>query len=356
LNDTLSQIEDLYRYNEWANARVFQLCLDLTNAQLDEQREMGFGSLRNTLFHILTAEQIWLERWQVVPWRAFPTDSQGMSLDDIEAQLKQIAQARQQLINAERSDKWNRVVNYKDSRGVEHSEPLRILLLHVANHGTYHRAQALNYLKHLGRTLPVGIDYTLYKLARPSVEQAPESIERFKEVGLEVASAAGWQPRWDRELIEQYTDYTSWANGLIFSTLADADDETIDRDFGIGMGTIRKALTHMLEVDDWWISIWNEGGQEPKSFGRLSLQQLQERSTELHESKRKYIASLDDKSALRVLTARPAGIPYQIRAVESLVQLCCHGTHHRAQLVNMLRQSGRAVPGSDLIVWWRNRT
>lgn len=41
--------------------------------------------------------------------------------------------------------------------------------------------------------------------------------------------------------------------------------------------------------------------------------------------------------------------------VEALMQLCTHGTHHRAQLVNMLRQAGRQVPESDLIAWWRRQ-
>lgn len=354
MNDSITQIEELFRYNDWANGRVFQLCRELPNAQMDEKREMGFGSLRNTLFHILTAEQIWLERWQVVPWRPFPTDSQGMGVDEIEAQLKQIAQARQQLISAERADKLKRVVNYQDSRQVEYSEPLDVLLLHVANHGVYHRAQALNYLKGFGRTLPVGIDFILYKLARPTVDQSPESVEQFKIMGLDVATGSGVQARWDRELGERYIDYGLWANEQIFAALENADDATLDRDFAIGFGTLRKTLTHMLEADARWLSIW-VGGDPVQPLGTLSLDQLRQRAKQLHDDKSKFIANLDEAGAQRVVTARPGGVPFQARVGESVMQVCCHGTHHRAQLVNMLRQSGRPVPASDVTVWWRSR-
>jgi uncharacterized damage-inducible protein DinB len=355
LNDSIALIEDLYRYNEWANARVFEMCLELTNAQLDEEREIGFGSLRNTLFHILTAEQIWLERWQVAPWRPFPSDSQGMSLSEIEAQLKQISQARQQLISSERAEKWKRVVNYKDSRGTEFSEPLDVLLLHVANHGVYHRAQALHYLKGLGRTVPVGIDYALYKLARPSLKQSPESLEAFKKLGLEVATAPGWKPRWDRELVERYTTYDLWANEQIFATLEGADDATLDRDFGMGFGSIRKTLTHLLQAETRCHSLWNDNNPNTQLSEALTLEQLCELAGELGKARAAFVVGLDDAGADRVVTVRPGSIPFDIRVGESLLHLCCHGTHHRAQLVNMLRHSSRTVPGNDVTVWWRSR-
>ena len=56
-------LEDLYGHNDWSNARIVTQCQRLTDAQLDQPREMGFGALRNTLFHILAAEEIWFERW-----------------------------------------------------------------------------------------------------------------------------------------------------------------------------------------------------------------------------------------------------------------------------------------------------
>ena len=35
----------LYAYNQWANEKIVQLCAGLTDAQLDQPKEMGFGTL-----------------------------------------------------------------------------------------------------------------------------------------------------------------------------------------------------------------------------------------------------------------------------------------------------------------------
>lgn len=55
-------IDSQYAYTDWANAKVLSLCTGLSDAQLDRSKEMGFGTLRATLFHILAADTIWLER------------------------------------------------------------------------------------------------------------------------------------------------------------------------------------------------------------------------------------------------------------------------------------------------------
>jgi uncharacterized damage-inducible protein DinB len=53
------------------------------------------------------------------------------------------------------------------------------------------------------------------------------------------------------------------------------------------------------------------------------------------------------------VTVIAGGPQVRFRVLESLVQLCCHGTHHRAQLINMLRHSGVTAPALDYVVWLR---
>lgn len=351
--ETITQIEDLYRYNDWANAKVFAMCQGLSHAQLDEKRDMGLGTLRNTLFHILTAEQIWLERWQVAPWRPFQTDSLGMDIDYIEAQMRQVSQARLQMIKSEKAARWQRVINYKDGKGNPYSNPLDVLLLHVANHSTYHRAQALAYLKSFGKTTPVGIDYLLYKVARPTLDQDPESMAKWKGMGLDVAKSSGWNATWDAQLMDRYVSYGRWATFQILDLLKDADAAALDRDFEFGHGTIRKTLTHILDVEAKWAAILN--GQ-PDSFepaGTLEIAEMSSRFDQLYRQTTERVAKLDDAAAQQVINAAPGGIALKLRVIEALVQLCCHATHHRAQLVNMLRHVDRPTPPSDLIAWWR---
>src|SRR5262245_21747057 len=140
-------IEDLFRYNSWANRRIVALCDGLTDLQLDERRDMGFGSLRNTVFHILVSEETGLERWTSAPWRPFPMEADGLPLCEIAQRLEQVFTERQVLVDRERPERWQRVCEYRDSKGNTYCGRIDDLLLHVANHGIHHRAQALNYLK-----------------------------------------------------------------------------------------------------------------------------------------------------------------------------------------------------------------
>ena len=50
-------------------------------------------------------------------------------------------------------------------------------------------------------------------------------------------------------------------------------------------------------------------------------------------------------------TVRQFGGVERFRIIESLVQICAHGTHHRAQLINMLRHSGVTAPALDYGAW-----
>jgi len=49
-------------HNAWANRRLIDVCSTLTDEQLDTGAEGTFGSIRDTLVHILESEQRYLFR------------------------------------------------------------------------------------------------------------------------------------------------------------------------------------------------------------------------------------------------------------------------------------------------------
>lgn len=347
-------IDDLYQFNSWANDRILALCDGLPDSQLDEPREMGFGSLRNTMFHILAAEEIWLERWTAVPWRPFPTDAAGRSMREIGQRLEQTAKARQELLQRERPDKWQRICEYKDSKGNTYHNRLDGLLLHVANHGIWHRAQALNFLKQFGRTVPGGLDFIFYRLAKPSVVLDPAAVEGMRKFGLEAATGSSPPVEWDAALIRNYFAYGDWCNGRLLDLAAPLDAVALDRTFAMGLGTIRKTALHIADAERWWLKNWTAGpSQFEKAPTTMEIAELRSRWMEIIAERNKFIETLDPASAQRVVTALIGPLSIGLPVIESLVQLCGHGTHHRAQLVNMLRHSGATAPATDYVVWLR---
>ena len=55
------------------------------------------------------------------------------------------------------------------------------------------------------------------------------------------------------------------------------------------------------------------------------------------------------------MTASPTkNKTYTFTLGESMLQLCSHGTHHRAQIANMFRHVGAEVPALDYIAMKRD--
>ena len=59
---TVKDLEGLYEYGYWANRHLFEVISKLTPEQFTQSLGSGFGSIRNTLVHILSAEWGWLDR------------------------------------------------------------------------------------------------------------------------------------------------------------------------------------------------------------------------------------------------------------------------------------------------------
>lgn len=347
-------LETLYAHDAWANDKILKSCAGLSDAQLDQTRELGFGSLRNTLFHILAAEEIWLERWEGRTWRPFETSAAGASLAEIALRLESVATARAVLLDRERADGWRRVVEYKNAQGAAFRNPLADLLWHVANHGIHHRAQALNYLRLFDRKIPGGVDYVFYRLAYPVLEQDAAVAEGFRAYGLEMSSGPGRDLTWDASFVRRYFTYADWANDQLLDATLDLSDEELDRPRSMGWDTLRKTMTHILDAEAWWLRNWTIG---PAAFEKLdsttTLARLREEWRRVRGERDRFVESLDDAGAARVVTALVGAAPVRISVVESLLQLCGHGTHHRAQWINMLRASQVTPPGVDVIVWLR---
>ena len=343
-------IEDLFAYNDWANQKILSLCDGLTDEQIDTPREMGFGTLRATLFHILTAEIIWMERFQGVPWREFPTDPSGMSVTEIAAGLVDVANRRRELIRDGQDTRWNQQVQYQDSKKTPYDHVLFDLLLHVANHGVHHRAQALNYLKKFDRTVVAGIDYCFYRLANFSLKQTPEAIGGLTEYGLSVSEPTDQPCPWDPSIAKRFYEYHDWAIGQVLQFADDLDDAALDRDFDMGLGSIRKTLLHLIDAETWWTTNWTQGPNPfPESPADTTVSQLRAKWSELAGRRNEFIASVDESESQRIIEVLAGGPPTRFKVGETIPHVAIHGTHHRAQLINMLRHVDATHSNIDLL-------
>lgn len=353
----VSIYQDLFDHNDWAHARIFAMCDGLSDEQLDRSRAMGLGSLRNTLFHNLEAEKLWLERWQGQAWRPLQVDARGASVAEIAQQAAQVAEKRNALIRHESRSGFSRVVQFQDLRRRAWSFPVGRLLHHVANHGVHHRAQALSFLRSFERTVPAGLDYLFWKLARPSCTLPEQSVEPLRAYGLEAAAAQGKMPEFDRDTVQAYFDYGDWAMRQVLLVAEPLNDAQLDQPFEMGPGSLRKTLEHLLNAERWWNANWaKDHSPFPKYDVPLSLSEMKSQLGGISEQRNEFVQSLDEGTASRIVNITAGGPPTCLRVTESMLQLGSHGTHHRAQCLNMLRQLKVVPPAIDLIDWLRANT
>jgi uncharacterized damage-inducible protein DinB len=154
-------LRQIYDYNFWARDQQLAVCAGLSEEQLSRPLGSSFGSLHDTLKHIVGAEWVWMERIdgrqaRSVPW--YPEVSSLESLRGrwslVEAELRRfVAQVTPQALAAP--------LTYVNFKGETWTYPLWQTLLHLPNHGTYHRGQVTMALRQLGAT-PPAIDFLVY--------------------------------------------------------------------------------------------------------------------------------------------------------------------------------------------------
>jgi uncharacterized damage-inducible protein DinB len=158
--DTLHHI----RFNRWATALTIESVRPLTSEELDRPIGGSYGTLRGTLAHIYMGDQIWWDRLQGRPTGGL-SDYQPPA-DRAPWEEEWLALLDRYIEWAQAAD-WNQVISYRFISGDQYQSPIWQILLHLTNHGSYHRGQVSNMLRQLGRT-PAKQDLIVYYRDHPS--------------------------------------------------------------------------------------------------------------------------------------------------------------------------------------------
>jgi len=144
-----SYFQKLYRYNQWANTGICQHLKALSNVPPEVSKRFS---------HIVSAEEIWYNRIEPLgfgPLALFEIQP----LEVLEPRLN--ASARRWLELVEQTIDFELLINYRNLAGQAFESSLCDILIHVANHGTYHRGQiAILLRQHSLEPLPT--DFIVY--------------------------------------------------------------------------------------------------------------------------------------------------------------------------------------------------
>lgn len=134
---------DFFRQNEWANLTLLEACRGLTEEQLDATSTGTYGSIRDTLIHILSAEAGYARTLGREPSPRARYDDPWPGFDA----LVEMASAAADALVAVSKTESDRVVRTGDQRfDVEAG----VILVQAFHHSTEHRSQINTILTTLG--------------------------------------------------------------------------------------------------------------------------------------------------------------------------------------------------------------
>lgn len=140
----------LAAYNLWAHRQLLDVISLLPEAQQKASLPSSFSSLHDTIIHLWNAESIWWQRLRLQELIISPGDKFiGTTKEAGEQLLMQSRQWHEWIYNAQ-EHKLQHVFQYQNSKKEQFKQPVYQMLLHLFNHGTYHRGQLVNMLRQLG--------------------------------------------------------------------------------------------------------------------------------------------------------------------------------------------------------------
>ncbi|HKW95551.1 MAG TPA: DinB family protein [Methylomirabilota bacterium] len=163
----LEQVATMYRYNEWANQRILDTSEKLTPAQYRLDAGASFGSVHDTLVHIIGAEWLWLSRWKGTSPPALPSPDAFADLGAVRRRWAEIAAETRAFVAALTEPTLERVVAYLSTEGQRWAYPLWQQMLHQVNHGTQHRSEVAMALTRFDHS-PGWLDFLYFVDVEPS--------------------------------------------------------------------------------------------------------------------------------------------------------------------------------------------
>jgi len=154
---------DLAQYNQWANARIYDAVRHMPDEAYRQNRGMFFGSIHNTLNHLIVGDRFWLFR--ITGEGAMPDSLDQVlyeSFDELEAARQEEDRRIFDVLSGFDEVRLQGDLTYSDTKGVVRSKPFIWVWGHIFNHQTHHRGQIHSGITQAGFDAPI-LDMTYFR-------------------------------------------------------------------------------------------------------------------------------------------------------------------------------------------------
>lgn len=137
-------------YNCWAHQKIIDVILALPEEKQVTEIPSSFKTLQLTLLHMWDAESIWWQRMKLHERFVRPSENfRGVTRDVANGLVSQSKLWENWVANTT-DFALDHVFQYLNNNKQPTKMQVGQMILHVFNHGTYHRGQLVNMLRQLG--------------------------------------------------------------------------------------------------------------------------------------------------------------------------------------------------------------
>ena len=127
--------------------------------------------------------------------------------------------------------------------------------------------------------------------------------------------------------IHRLHEHRLWTRAKILAAARTCTDAELHRPFEMGMGTLFASVNHLWVAESVWANVLEEGDT----------------------------AFVHSSANAKLMHRTRDGKTYTTNAHDIFLHVCTHQHYHAAQIANMLRQMGKSLGPTDLIVMAREQ-
>lgn len=162
-----------------------------------------------------------------------------------------------------------------------------------------------------------------------------------------------------KELLKQYASYSIWANQQIFQVISLLPEEQNKKELPSSFINLYKTVLHMWDAESIWWQRMRLAERIVRPSENYSGAMQDAVAGLLNQSKQweEWVGNASDLAIEHVFEYRTFdGTVCKQPIWQMLHHVFNHGTYHRGQLINMLRQLGvEKLPATDFIIWSRGK-
>lgn len=161
LNMNTADILLQFEYNRWANARLLESVAALSNEQFVKELGSSYSSIRDTLTHILAAEEVWLMRWKGISPKTMLDPAYFPDVRSIRAKWGELELDQWNFVSKISDESLQDLVEYQNFKDEVWEYTLWQMMHHMVSHSTFHRGQVVAMLRQVN-AVPPPLDFLVY--------------------------------------------------------------------------------------------------------------------------------------------------------------------------------------------------